>query len=63
MKLYGSMHWSSLMERLDFWVWDLISKVTKVRWVKYVVSGSRVIFIRNEDINFKFGMVNQFGVQ
>ncbi len=44
------------MNWLVFGVCDLISKVTEVKYVRYMVSGSRVIFMTDKDINFKFGI-------
>ena len=45
MKLYQIMYYGSLVNRPDFGICDLISKVTVVKKAKYVVSGSRMIFL------------------
>ncbi len=47
------------MNGSDFGVCDLISKVTKVTKVRYVVSGSWGIFIMDRYIDFKFNMGTQ----
>ena len=48
-------------ELIGLWISDLISKVTGVKYVIFLVSGSWVTFIIDEDINFKFGTGIQLG--